>query len=86
MTITYDFDGYSFSYVPNNDDLAKGLATLMIKNAGALASATNTEIVKKIIINHDFIYDDEIMEYYYDNLKDYFWSKARRTFDRGIDT
>lgn len=85
MTITYDFDDNYFDYVPNNEDLTKALAICMIANAGGEETKENISLVEKIVSDHDFIYDDEIIEYYYDNLKEYFRLKAEKDFNSRID-
>ena len=75
---TYDI----FIYEPTTEELKRALAVCIIKNARVKPVKDYIDLVINIIDNHDLVYDDKILEYYEDNLKDEIESYAFKYKDK----
>lgn len=88
MTITYDFDENGYDFEPEKKDLLRALAIVMIKDARNNREKpveSEIELVTKIIDINELVYDDNILEYYYDNLKDELLWDAREKYNNSIN-
>ena len=63
-----EFEG-EVSYEATTDDLIKALAKCMVKHAGGELTKDNIQLFIKIISDLNLVYDDDILEYFAEDIE-----------------